>query len=234
MVTTDLEFTALPLELPQVPKRFEEEILKNSLNQTQKLYNPCDTNTPVPTTVKYIEDISKETEEAIHRDYMHRELKMKEGTVKSLHLPRYPVDGELLEWVNNNITSEHLACSIGITSTSEHSETLGPHVGLTRAFILMYLFSKGGDVDTRFYQMEGEPRIYGLCRPVPRDYSTLSLIESHRFSLGRWYILNESILHDVHGIRSPRISLQISLGKKIPTNIEQQISEPNRFVWSTI
>lgn len=231
MINTSTEFTALELNLPALPTHIEQSVLEDALESNLETYNPCDKDTPVPSYVKYIENITPEQEKAIHDDYMRRELKMQEKTVKSLHLPRFPLEGEPLDWVKNNISSEYLACNVGVTTTSEHSETLGPHIGLTRAFALMYLLTLGGDVKTRFYHMKGEPRRYGLCRTVPRDYSQLDLIESHSFSTGKWYILNEAILHDVHGIRKPRVSVQLSLGKVLPDHILQQIPESQRCVW---
>lgn len=231
MISSATEFTALKLNLPALPNHIEQSILKDALESNLETYNPCDKDTLVPSYVKYIENVTPEQEKIIHDDYMHRELKMKEKTVKSLHLPRFPLEGEALGWIKNNVSSEYLACNIGITTTSEHSETLGPHIGLTRAFALMYLLTLGGDVSTRFYQMKGESRRYGLCRPVPRDYNQLELIESHKFITGKWYILNEAILHDVHGIREPRVSVQLSLGKRLPEHIIDQIPESQRCVW---
>lgn len=229
-----MEFTALELDLPKIPEHIIKTILEKVKTPGHGLYNPCDKNTDIPASLSYIEDITKDQEQQIHDGYMHRELNVNGKIIKSLHLPRFPLEGEALDWINSNITSDHTACSVGFTQARDDSEILGPHVGLTRAFVLMYLVKDGGDtVSTRFFQMSGEPRRYGLCRPVPRDYSQLEIIDSHVFNEGKWYILNESILHDIQGIKSTRVSVQLSLGKQLPKNIEDQIPTDQKCHWIT-
>jgi len=220
-----MDFTAVRLNFPTLPEKITNQILAEAVGTRNDLYNPCCEGTPVPTTLTYIEDMPADVEEKIHNEYMDRELSTPDGKVKSLHLPRYPLTGESKEWIGNNIINEYIACSVGVTTVSDSSKTLGPHVGLTRAYILMYLLDKGGEnVQTRFYQKHGEPKVYGLCRTVPTDYAELDLIDSQKFELGNWYIVNESILHDIHGIETPRISVQISLGKDLPEVIKSQIT----------
>ncbi len=215
------DFTIIKLDLPKVPKKIRNLCLAQAKTQQASVQD----RTKQLAKTKFIIPLSKAKQIEIQKNYVGRKLKTKKGIITTLHMPRYPITGEALSWLKENIAKKWIDCTVSTSTLSKHSDTLGPHVGLTRAFALIYLFKLGGKVNTNFYQCKGEPFYYGLGRVPPTDYEKLILTDSHNLSLENWYLINEGVLHDVQGIKSKRIALQISFGKILPKNLVKEIKK---------
>lgn len=215
-------FSAVQLNFSVIPKKIEKNCinnLKNSKNKTTHFTQP-----------KFIVPLKETQKNNIKKKYTDRILKIDDKKIVTLHNPRYEADGEVQHWIKKNVVDSWIDCTTSAsTRKSKKSKVLGIHVGLTRAYAMLYLFKKGGKkVTTNFYQYKDKPRCFGLGKLPPTDYSKCKLIESFCFEEKKWYLINESILHDVQGITGERIALQISFGKKLPKKLLQQIPLDNQ------
>jgi len=215
-------FSAVQLNFPVIPKKIEKKCvnnLKNSNNKSTHFTQP-----------KFIVPLKETQKNNIKKKYTDRILKIGDKKIVTLHNPRYEADREVQNWIKNNVVDSWIDCTTSAsTRKSKKSKVLGIHVGLTRAYAMLYLFKKGGKkVTTNFYQYKNKPRCFGLGKLPPTDYSKCKLIESFCFEEKKWYLINESILHDVQGITGERIALQISFGKKLPKKLLQQIPVVNQ------
>jgi hypothetical protein len=214
-------FSVVELSFPKIPTDIEKKCLKNLKNLKSKKTHFSEPRYIVPLNDKQKKDIKK--------GYSDRILKINNKKIVTLHNPRYEATKEIQAWVKKNIVTKWIDCTTATIKKTKKSKVLGIHVGLTRAYALIYFFKKGGrKVTTNFYQYHNKPRCFGLGKLPPTDYSKCKLIETHKFKTKKWYLLNESILHDVQGITGKRITLQISFGKKLPKNILKQIPLVNR------
>jgi hypothetical protein len=215
-------FSAVQLNFPVIPKKIEKICTKDLKNSKDKI-----THFSQP---KFIVPLNKTQKSNIKKKYTDRILKIADKKFVTLHNPRYEASREVQVWIKKNVVNSWIDCGTSAsTRKSKKSKVLGIHVGLTRAYAMLYLFKKGGKkVITNFYQYKNKPRCYGLGKLPPTDYSKCKLIESFYFEEKKWYLINESILHDVQGITGKRIALQISFGKKLPKNLLQQIPLDNQ------
>jgi hypothetical protein len=188
-------FTWLPMpQLPAVPDVFVQQALELA---TQKTENA--------------------NADRYNNKYLSRQLK-KDGVV----LPSRYQHGILLgtdweQWVQQNIMQNYHSTGVRISAGASNATLHGAHVdgwiSDSPTYKLYYLIDPGGDdVRTVFYREHGHPveRHSAWSNPTCcNDYNDLVEIDSVKFPLTQWVLLNTGILHGVENITALRINLTV-------------------------
>ena len=192
-------FTWLPLDLPHPPAKFialATELGHNMANNHKNIKNT-----------------------ALNQNdngYADR-LLLKDGKeIKSRIQYGYELGKEWETWVKENII-ENFHMTGGRYSYGEDTTTHGPHSDTvfkdTWTYKLYYLLDPGGpDVKTIFFQEHGQPIMRrgtkeNICHCD--DYSKLDTIDELKFPMGRWVLLNTSVLHGVENVTGTRLNLVV-------------------------
>jgi len=126
-------------------------------------------------------------------------------------------------WVNDNITDQWIGPPLAATGPGirvsvpplgSGSTIAGPHCDNPESWGLMYLLDLGGDdVWTKFWREKGKPlNRYGAALGngiVCNNFDDLILLESVKFPVCRWILLDATILHSIHGITGPRTNITV-------------------------
>jgi hypothetical protein len=130
---------------------------------------------------------------------------------------------EFEAWVNDNITDQWIGPPLAATGPGirvsvppqgSGSTIAGPHCDNPESWGLMYLLDLGGDdVWTKFWREQGKPlNRYGAGPGngiVCNNFDNLILLESVKFPVCRWILLDATILHSIHGITGPRANITV-------------------------
>lgn len=149
------------------------------------------------------------------KDPIARRKLNKNGTEpRSIRMPRFDMPPEFAQWVRDNITDKFQEASV-VLSDVGNDGGLGPHTDRRRDYSLMYVIKSGGpDVRTYFWHQQGQELIRNRFTFID-DYDTLDLVDEANFVEGKWFIMNNRILHSVEHIQDRRLAFQISIDTDI-------------------
>jgi hypothetical protein len=151
-------------------------------------------------------------------EYRNRTLIKDNKQIPTLHQRAYPLGDKWETWVKENITRNFYETSVRVSYGDIDATELGPHCDGPK-LRLYYLIERGGeDVITNFFL---EPN-YPLVRDVTDDEIThcdnldkLQVVDTAKFPMNTWIILNSHVLHGVSGAQSGR---RINLSITIPSD----------------
>lgn len=174
------------LDLPPVPLEFERRAFAQ-LQEKNSCLNPFN-------------------EEAKDRWFIDRDG----NPAQSGGFPRYDLGPDFYPWVQENICSEFVDAGVAITERPQRS-TLGAHTDRTRKYSLLYVLQPGGNqVVTRWYQEPGH-EILRSNNVFIYDHRPLQLLTELEIPVRTWVFFNAHVIHNVEGIQSQRIGINISL-----------------------
>jgi hypothetical protein len=123
---------------------------------------------------------------------------------------RHSFNEQLLEWVKNNISEKFIVSGSGVSKVSNGSYHR-IHNDSSRTYVLSYIFETGGsNVITSFYKEKSHSLLREPGTYID-DMNTVEVIDQFKIDPNRWHLINSQILHGVHGLVSPRISIQVGL-----------------------
>lgn len=190
-------FTWLPMpHLPQVPEHFVQLALEKSAAM----------------------DDPNDNMDRYNSSFLSRKLNKDGEVVGSRYQYAITLGEEWEQWVRENIMTDYWATGVRVSAGQPGDTTHGAHVDAQfdpphPTYKLYYLLDRGGeDATTSFYWENGE----SIERDSPYgnptkcdDYSRLTLLESVKFPMKQWVLLNTSILHGVENITGSRINLTV-------------------------
>lgn len=115
-------------------------------------------------------------------------------------------EGELLDWITENVASNHCGVHIQIIDGGEY---VFPHIDMLRTRAWNYTIDTG-DAETCFYEAKPE---YAHLPLIPRTYvpyERVDKIQTFKIDPHRWHELDVSKIHGVENIKSPRLAISIS------------------------
>ena len=123
---------------------------------------------------------------------------------------RYTLPKQAEEWVRRNILDEFNDTGLYVIFGDKYHTVL-PHTDQTRVLSLLYLLDPGGEnTHTNFWKEDGYS-VHREMKTFGTDYDKLELINTQRWPLRTWVLLNTNILHSVEELTRHRIQLQVSL-----------------------
>jgi hypothetical protein len=136
--------------------------------------------------------------------------------------PRFALNNEWNQWVQDNITSEfcETGVSVSLMPNADDVETriTQPHTDTAREFVLIYVIQKGNeDQYTEFYQETGKD-VYREFHARPKRLADLTVIDKVSVPLHKWLYMDARVLHTAVNVYGDRISLMVSLLKD-PFNV---------------
>lgn len=146
--------------------------------------------------------------------YRDRKLTMEDGSVVDTRFQKGYLMGEEWEkWVKENITTNFYETG---ARSSFGPPIHGAHADAPPKWKLYYLVDRGGeDAVTHFYKEKGQPveRLDSLPGKLVHvnDYRNLDIIDSVKWPLNQWVLMNGTVLHGVTGLGTEmRINLTIA------------------------
>lgn len=199
------------LDLPAIPEKFLDEAKEILRNQKKEMKDTYDIK---PLTNKWVEKLDEDKKEISYS--MFRPLKENGKILTSRSVVRFPVNEDFEFWIRENITDKFIDASIAPSyKQNEDDEILGPHTDTTRDYLLLYIFdisNKGQK--TIWWQENGQPVVRGR-NVSTNDFDNMTKLHEVEYKIGKWVIMNATILHSVHNIVGYRDAIQISLTEEI-------------------
>lgn len=121
---------------------------------------------------------------------------------------RHAINPDVVEWARQNISQEFHAMGLNCQGTSTGGVAI-PHTDRTRNWTLMWIIETGGQqVPTVFWQEQGfdverDPGYY------PKNYESLTELETHVFKPNCWVLINAKVIHSVENLQSIRKAVQL-------------------------
>ena len=140
----------------------------------------------------------------------HRNIDLKDRTVKNVVYNRHRATDELINWIRKNISINYESLGVQIQDPNPDNQRHFPHTDTSpRHWVLNYNIQPGGgNVITSWYQENGYPVLReGTTRP--KDVDQLELIQSVCVEPFRWHLLNTQVLHGVENIEHSRIAVTV-------------------------
>lgn len=209
------------LDLPTVPHIFLNECIdvvyeKTNFPMIQDLRTPDLINKHPITGETVLRDHDSES---ISQSYnlidKPRTMEWFDGTIRPFcTIRKYPFSDQFVDWVRENIYSaidDVIPYQLGHQIWKD-GDVIWPHTdGRRGEFVLIYLLDEGGDdVRTNWYHAEGKdivltPSVHFF------KFDKLTTKLSMRLPVGKWTLNDTRILHSVHYLTRPRISITIGL-----------------------
>jgi hypothetical protein len=190
-------YCVLP-DLPTVPDIFIQEAYKKDLKNKLKSFGHLD--------------------KIFDSNYINRSVVKDGQTYTSRFQHKYNFDEDLgkkfHEWCHSSLHYDCYHC--GVVYNQGTDPYHGPHVDMSRNFVLFYLLESGGvNATTSWWQRPGFPaeldeEIYGK---MTANYHELTLIDQLIIPRHTWILFNVRVIHSLENVTKERMSLQCSLPK---------------------
>lgn len=184
-------FTCIPLDyLPTVPQHFVDRALQLVREGTAE------------NAVAYAYTQS---------GYLARDTTLPDGTVsKTRYNGSYAMGSDWEQWVRENIVDCFVETGVR-TSIGKGITLHAPHVDSPPKWKFIYLLEEGGDkIITTLFREKDKPLVR-ISQPdnivYATSYDNLVEVDSVRFPLGKWILLNTQIIHDAKNILGDRSML---------------------------
>ena len=143
-------------------------------------------------------------------EYTDRTLWHRDGAGTAAFNNTVACEQWMTDWARQNISPS--ALDMRFTHTTPGRDRLGPHCDMTRSYVLVWLIQGGGRQHrTVFYRQISTGILQGGANYHVDDYTDLEEMGSLQVPLGRWTLLNATILHSVEHITQGRVALHVSL-----------------------
>lgn len=129
---------------------------------------------------------------------------------------KYDLGEDFFQWCKSNIHQDSYHC--GVSYNQGPDPFHGPHVDLSRHYVLFYLLDPGGpNVTTSWWHkpdmpVELDEDKYGK---FSCDYDELILLDQISIPTHTWILFNARVIHSIENVVEERISLQCSLAKTV-------------------
>lgn len=122
------------------------------------------------------------------------------------------------QWVRENISDrvDTSRVQVSVPKAGTVSNMHDAHTDNPEGWALLYVLDLGGDdVWTKFWREKGKPLLRYGCAPNNYigcgNFDNMILLDSAKLELHRWYLINATILHSIHGITGPRTHIYLHL-----------------------
>lgn len=138
-----------------------------------------------------------------------------EGKLKSTRVQKvYELGADWDDWLRTNITQ--VWNESGVRVSDADTDLHAAHTDYNAHIKLYWLIERGGDnAVTRLYQEKGQS-IVREPRTTISNMDDVDVIDSVQFQIGRWYLLNTTVLHGVEQLSGKRVSIQVSMPLTAP------------------